>query len=213
MDKKNLLNKANYYYITDDEAETPIVDQVQKAIENDVKIIQYREKSKSDREKYEELREIRDRCEGKALLIVNDRADLALAVDAGGIHIGQDDLPLEEVRKLAENLVIGVSTHEVEQAKDAESLADYLAVGPVFRTKTKEDTDYELGIKIAKKISESVDVPTVAIGGIEEDDLESLAGPFDMICAISSVTREGDLSERISYFEEEIDEVKRRKYE
>ncbi|MEF8833044.1 MAG: thiamine phosphate synthase [Candidatus Thermoplasmatota archaeon] len=213
MDKRNLLSKANYYYITDGEAEIPIVDQVQRAVENDVKVIQYREKTKSDREKYEELKKIRDICGENALLIVNDRADLALAVDADGIHLGQNDLPLDEVRKFAENLLIGLSTHELEQAKESESLADYLAVGPIFRTKTKEDTDPELGIEKAKEISESVDLPTAAIGGIEEDDIESLVEHFDMICAISSVTRDGDLSERISYFEEKIDEVKRRKNE
>lgn len=209
MDKRKVLNRANYYFITDGEGKKSIIDQVRIAVENDVKIIQYREKTKSDMEKYEELKEIKDICEGKALLMVNDRVDLALAVNADGIHLGQDDLPAREVRKFAETLVIGVSTHELEQAKDAERLADYLAVGPVFTTDTKEDTDSEIGIERAKEIAESIDVPTVAIGGIGEDDLESLATSFDMICAISSVTRDGNLSERISYFEGKIDELKR----
>jgi len=206
-----LLEKANYYYITDSETDLPVMDQVKKAVNNGVKIIQYREKTKTDREKYEELEKLTDICEGKALLIVNDRVDLALAVDADGVHLGQDDLPPSEVKKLAENLLIGASTHKFEQAKETEKIADYLAVGPIFRTKTKKDTDPELGIEKAKEIAESVDIPTAAIGGIGLDDLESLAESFDMICAISSVTREGNLSERIRYFEEKIDEVKRGK--
>jgi len=211
MNRKNLLNKANYYYITDSEVDVSIVEQVQLAVENNVKIIQYREKSKNDREKYVELEKIKKICEGKALLIVNDRVDLALAIDADGVHLGQDDLLPSEVRKLSENLVIGVSTHKIEQAKKAETVADYLAIGPIFKTTTKEDTDPELGIEKAKMIAESVDVPTAAIGGIEGDDLETLAGHFDMICAISSVTRQGDISERISYFEEKIYNIKRMK--
>jgi len=205
-----LLEKANYYYITDSEADLSVTDQVKRAVENGVKIIQYREKTKTDREKYEELEKLTDICEEEALLIVNDRVDLALAVDADGVHLGQDDLPPKEVARLAENLLIGVSTHEFGQAKESERIADYLAVGPIFRTDTKKDTDPELGIERAKEIAESVDLPTVAIGGIGQEDLESLAGSFDMICAISSVTRGGNLSESIRYFEEKIDEVKRR---
>ncbi len=213
MEKKSLLKKANYYYITDSDADLSVIDQVKRAVESGVKIIQYREKTKTDREKYEELEKLTDICEGKALLIINDRADLALAVDADGVHLGQDDLPPNEVARFAENLLLGISTHEFGQAKEAEKIADYLAVGPIFKTKTKKDTDPELGIKKAKEIAEAIDVPTAAIGGICLDDLESLAESFDMICAISSVTREGDLSERIRYFEEKIDEVKREKNE
>jgi len=210
MDKRSLLEKANYYYITDSESKISVLDQVRTAVKTGVKIIQYREKSKNDRKKYEELKKIKDVCDEKALLIVNDRADLALSVDADGVHLGQDDLPPREVLRIAENLLIGVSTHELEQAEKAQSLADYIAVGPVFRTETKDDTSHELGVEGAKEIAKSVDIPTAAIGGIGKDDLESLSGSFDMICAISSVTREGDLSERISYFEEKIGEVKRR---
>jgi len=213
MDKRSLLNKANYYYITDSESKISVVNQVKRAVENGVKIIQYREKNKSDRKKYEELVNIKRICEKKALLIVNDRVDLALATNADGVHLGQDDIPPDQVVKFSENMLLGVSTHELEQAEKAESVADYLAIGPIFRTKTKENTDPELGIKRAKEIAESIDIPTAAIGGIKANDLESLAESFDMICAISSVTREGDLSERISYFEEKVDEVKRRKHE
>jgi len=211
MEKKSLLSKANYYYITDYEVDIPVIEQVKIAVESGVKMIQYREKTKSDRKKYEELKKLKKICDGRALLIVNDRPDLALAVDADGVHLGQDDLPLGEVSRFAGNLLLGVSTHRFEQAVNAEKLADYLALGPISKTKTKEDTDPELGIERAKKIAASVKIPTAAIGGIEEDDLETLAGTFDMICAISSVTRNGDLSERIRYFEEKIDEVKRRK--
>jgi len=210
MDKRSLLKKANYYYITDGESKISVLDQVRTAVKNGVKIIQYREKGKNDRKRYEELKKITDICDEKALLIVNDRTDLALAVGADGVHLGQNDLPPRAVSKFAQDLLIGVSTHEIEQAEEVPSVVDYLAVGPVFRTETKEDTSPELGVERAKVIADSVDIPTAAIGGIEKDDLETLSESFDMICAISNVTREGDLSERISYFEEKIAEVKRR---
>ncbi len=210
MERNELLDRANYYYITDPEIDISVEDQVKIAVEKGVKIIQYRDKTKSDREKYEELRNLMNICEGKALVIVNDRVDMALAVDADGVHLGQDDLPPECARDLVGDLIIGVSTHSLQQAERSQSIADYVAVGPVYRTDTKEDVDPELGIERAKMIADSIDVPKTAIGGISEDDLEALAPHFDMICAISSVTREGDLSERISYFEEKIDDAKRR---
>ncbi|MFW5946399.1 MAG: thiamine phosphate synthase [Candidatus Natronoplasma sp.] len=210
MDKRNLLKKANYYYITDSDCKISVLDQVKTAVKNGVKIIQYREKSKDDRKKYQALKKITDICDDKALLIVNDRTDLALAVGADGVHLGQDDLPPRAVSKFAKNLLIGVSSHNIKQAEEVKSLVDYLAVGPVFRTETKGDTSPELGVERAKVIADSVDIPTAAIGGIKKDDLETLSESFDMICAISNVTRAGDLSERISYFEEKIAKVKRR---
>ncbi|MFP4000932.1 MAG: thiamine phosphate synthase [Candidatus Natronoplasma sp.] len=209
MVRRDLLDKANYYYITDPEIDLSHEEQVRVAVEKGVKIIQYREKSKRDRERYDDLQRIVDLCKDKALLIVNDRVDLALAAGADGVHLGQDDIPPEIVSDLIDEMILGVSTHDLEQAKEYQNIADYVAVGPIRKTRTKEDVEPELGIERAKTIAESIQVPTAAIGGIDENDIESLAGAFDMICAISSVTREGDLSERISYFEKKIDEAKR----
>ncbi len=210
MEKKHLLYEANYYYITDQDIDLSPTEQAQIAVENGIKILQYREKSKSDRELYFELKDIVDICGDKTLLIVNDRVDLALSVGADGVHLGQDDLPPERVKEFVEDMLVGVSTHNIEQAKQYQDIADYIGIGPVHQTETKEDADPELGIEKAKNIAEIVEVPTVAIGGIEESDLKTLAESFDMICAISSVTRKGELSDRIRYFEEKIDDAKRR---
>ncbi|MEF8873427.1 MAG: thiamine phosphate synthase [Candidatus Thermoplasmatota archaeon] len=205
-----MLKKVNYYYITDENSEVPLVEQVKAAVKNGIKMVQYRKKSGTDLEKYRTLEKIKEVCEGKALLIVNDRVDVALAAGADGVHLGQDDLPLEEVREISAEIIIGVSTHDIESARQAEKTADYIAVGPIHETDTKADTAEELGVERANEIAGALEVPTVAIGGVRETDLASLLEAFDMICAISSVTKEGALTERISYFEKKIDEIKRK---
>ncbi|MBS3817350.1 MAG: thiamine phosphate synthase [Candidatus Thermoplasmatota archaeon] len=200
----------NYYYITDEKAGVPLPEQVKLAVENGVKMIQYRRKSGSDEERYKEVKEIKEICEDKALLIIDDRVDIAVLGEADGVHLGQSDLPPSEVRKRYRDILIGVSTHTLEQAEKAEKVADYVGIGPVHETGTKEDTSDELEIQKAKQIADRIDLPTAAIGGIEEEDLSVLSESFDMICAISSVTRVGDLAENIRTFEEKIKEVKRK---
>jgi len=102
-------------------------------------------------------------------LIVNDRADIAMACNADGAHLGQDDLPLQAGRKLMGNKIIGISTHDIEQAKQAQrDGADYIGFGPMFGTQTK-DTGYSArGIDMLKEIRKAVGVPIVAIGSINE---------------------------------------------
>ncbi len=211
MKKKRLLKKVNYYYITDEKSDISVEEQVRVAVDNGVKMIQYRDKSANDRAKLEDVKKMKETCEEKALVVVNDRPDIAIAGGADGVHLGQDDIPPEKVKDLSEDLLIGISTHGVEQAKKAEKQAHYIAIGPVHKTTTKEDVAPELGIEKATDIADSVTVPTAAIGGIGPGDIENLRPSFDMICAISSVTQKGDLSERISYFEEKISNVKGRK--
>ncbi len=214
MKNRMMLNEVNYYYITDEFSEVPLVEQVKVAVENGVKMIQYRKKNGTDLERYSDLKEIKEECEGKALLIINDRVDMAIVAGADGVHLGQDDLPARKIRDMFPDMIIGVSTHDPESARQAEKTADYIAVGPIHETDTKIDTSEELGVQKAKEIANSIKVPTAAIGGVKETDLTSLLEAFDMICAISSVTREGDLTESISYFENKIDEIKKEeKYE
>ncbi|HIP86189.1 MAG TPA: thiamine phosphate synthase, partial [Aquifex sp.] len=116
---------------------------IEDAIKGGVTIVQYRSKnlSKTTREMYEELLQLRELTKRYNVpLIVNDRIDLALAVDADGVHIGQDDLPAEVVRKiLGKEKIIGISTHSIEEVKAANNLpVDYIAFGSIFRTPTKE---------------------------------------------------------------------------
>lgn len=209
MKNKRSLSEVNFYFITDENIELSPHKQVRKAIEGGVKMVQYRDKGSKARKLYEEAVKIREICDD-TLFIVNDRLDIALAVGADGVHLGQEDLPPKAAREIVgEDMIIGVSTHNLEQAKKAKEVADYIGIGPVHRTETKDDTSKELGIDGVIQIASKVEVPSTAIGGIKEEDLERLAKGVDMVCAISSVTREDDISEGIRLFEEKFAGIKR----
>ncbi len=203
------LEKTNYYYIIDERLNSSPVEQAKIAIKKEVKMIQYRRKNASGKLLYQEAKDISEMCKERAIFIINDRVDIALAVDADGVHLGQDDLPYDVGRDLIGDKILGVSTHSLEQAIKAEKTADYIGVGPVHSTKTKEYNYKELGIQEALRIAEKVNIPTAAIGGIEYKDLRALSNSFDMICAISSVTGAGDLSANIERFEKSIKDFKR----
>lgn len=139
-----------------------------------VPILQYREKAKKVRVMYEECLVLRAMTQQYgALFIINDHLDLALAVGADGVHIGQDDLPLSKVRELVgPDLMIGVSTHSPAQAWAAVSGgADYIGVGPLFETNTKIDVCHPVGLDYLDYIVKNLDIPFVAIGGIKEHNL------------------------------------------
>ena len=105
-------------------------------------------------------------------LIINDRVDVALACDADGVHLGQDDLPLAAGRKLVGQKIVGVSTHDIEQARDAERKgADYIGFGPMFGTTTKNTGYAARGVEMLDKIRAAVKLPIVAIGGINEQNV------------------------------------------
>ena len=105
-------------------------------------------------------------------LIINDRIDIALAIGADGVHLGQDDLPIDAARNLMGNKIIGISTHSLAQAQEAiENGADYIGIGPVYSTTTKHDAANPLGCKIIHEICKTINLPIVAIGGINEDNL------------------------------------------
>ena len=145
-----------------------------KIVASGVPILQYREKSKKVRKMYEECLVLRAMTQQYgALFIINDHLDLALAVGADGVHIGQDDLPLSKVRELVgHDLLIGVSTHSPAQALAAVSGgADYIGVGPLFATKTKIDVCDPVGLDYLDYVVKNLDIPFVAIGGIKEHNL------------------------------------------
>jgi len=125
-------------------------------------------------------------------LIVNDRADVALLSGAAGVHIGQDDISVSAVRRVLGNeAVIGLSTHSLEQAKDAEAKAvDYVAIGPVFATKTKSDALAPLGLSVVREVRRAVQKPLVAIGGITIERARELVGVgVDGVAVISGLKK------------------------
>lgn len=150
------------------------LDVVREILAAGVKIVQYREKDASKKHKYQECLEMRRLTrQAGALFIVNDDVDIALAVRADGVHVGQDDLPVEVVRRLVgPDMLIGLSTHSPEQARAAvQSGADYIGVGPIFATSTKKDVCAPVGLKYLKYVAKHIDIPFVAIGGIKEHNL------------------------------------------
>jgi thiamine-phosphate pyrophosphorylase len=153
------------------------VELISAQIRGGADVIQLREKEMSKRDRLELGLKIREltRQEG-VLFIVNDDVDLALILDADGVHLGQDDIPIRFARPLMKDKIIGVSTHSLKQAEEAvASGADYIGVGPVFETETKEDREDLVGLSLLSKIRDIGPIPYVAIGGIGKDNIVSLA--------------------------------------
>ncbi|HPZ44377.1 MAG TPA: thiamine phosphate synthase [Bacillota bacterium] len=150
---------------------------VEEALQGGVTLVQLREKEVSSRDFYNIALKMKELVASYNVpLIVNDRLDIALAVDAAGLHIGQEDLPLEVARRImGPGKIIGYSASNVEEAVFGEKHgADYLGVGPVFYTASKADAGEPIGVDGLKLIKESVKVPVVGIGGIGLNNLEQV---------------------------------------
>lgn len=150
------------------------IEVAKEILDSGVKILQYREKNKKVKQMYEECLVIRKMTqEAGALFIVNDHLDVAVAADADGVHVGQEDLPVNWVRKIiGPSRIIGVSTHSPEQAhKAAADGADYIGVGPIYTTQTKTDVCAPVGLEYLRYVVQNIDLPFVAIGGIKEHNL------------------------------------------
>lgn len=147
-----------------------------KIIDAGASCIQLRDKISSDRTLLEEARDIKKITdESGSIFIINDRVDIAIAIDADGVHLGQDDLPCRCAREILGNdKIIGVSTHSIEQARGAQSAgADYIGVGPIFPTKTKPLLS-AIGLDIVRRISREIDIPALFIGGIDLENIEKI---------------------------------------
>lgn len=154
------------------------VEVVRQMIAAGIRVIQYREKDKTMREKYHECRQIRAMTrEAGVTFIVNDHVDLALLVEADGVHVGQDDLPPEKIRTLVgKSMIIGMSTHSPVQARSAVAGGvDYIGVGPIFVTKTKKDVCEPVGLEYLDYVINNLDIPFVAIGGVKEHNIHEVA--------------------------------------
>jgi len=167
-----------------------------------VKIVQLREKDRSDRRLYETAVVFRRITESeKILFIVNDRVDVALAAGADGVHLGNDDLPVDAARKicLLRKFIIGASTHSLDEALKAESAgASYVNIGPVFPTRTKETAREHLGAEAISRIAPHLKIPFTVMGGIKEDNIATLAKNGARIFAmVTEITSAGDIVSKI----------------
>lgn len=160
-----------------------------EAIAAGVDVIQLREKNISDRQLLKRARLLREWTVGtKTVLVINDRPDIAILCEADGIHVGQEELPVEEVRKIVgQKMLIGVSTHNLAQAKDAVADgANYLGVGPVFSSQTKEFKQLA-GIELVKQVTAEIRLPWFAIGGINCSNVSEIANAGANRVAVSQV--------------------------
>lgn len=172
---------------------------MEEALKAGLKIIQYREKDKPKREQLAECQALMLLAKQyKACFIVNDHVDIALAVDAHGVHLGQDDMPIASVRNIAPHLIIGVSTHNMSQVHQAvEDGADYIGVGPMYPTTSKKHLEHCEGINFLRQVEAEVTIPYVAIGGIKQENVRTVSS-LGAICAmISEIAGAADIQEKV----------------
>jgi thiamine-phosphate pyrophosphorylase len=179
------------------------VDVARAMVQGGIKIIQYREKRphKSFRQMLAECRQIRavTRDHG-VLFIVNDYPDLAVLADADGVHVGQDDLSVEDVRKrVGPEKIIGLSTHSPQQAQAALAAgADYIGVGPIYATQTKDDVCDPVGLNYLAYAVEHVPLPFVAIGGIKQHNIDVImAQGAKTICLVTEIVGADDIAQMV----------------
>jgi thiamine-phosphate pyrophosphorylase len=180
----------------------PLAEVMTAAAAGGVKIFQYRNKCETMKEAYAEavlLRKVADRL--GAVFVVNDRCDLALAVEADGVHLGQGDLPYADARRLmGTTRLIGLSTHNAEQVKEAERLKpDYIGFGPIFRPASKQDHDSVVGLDGLRAIRPLTSLPIFGIGGITLDQAGAvIQAGADGVAGISAVVNAPDVEKAVA---------------
>ena len=196
------------YVITDENLiKKDIGKAVEKAIKGGATVVQYRAKNKDSKTMYKEAQEIKKVCDRYNVpLIINDRVDIALAVNADGVHVGQEDLDVEVVRRIIGfDKIVGLSTKNLKQVKEANHLpVDYIGFGSIFPTETKEDAKVS-GIENLKKAIEISLVPVVAIGGINISNVdEVLSAGCTNIAVVSAVFKGKDIEENAKKLKNKI---------
>lgn len=201
--KKLILRK--YYFITDSQlSKKGNLDDVKKALLAGVAAVQYRNKIDDIEAMVEEAKEIKKLCDATDVpFIVNDDLEVALAVEADGLHIGQSDVAYHEAREaLGGKKLIGVSASTFEEAVLAKELgADYIGLGPIFETATKPDARKPCGARLIHEVKRISHVPVVAIGGIALQNADDvIKNGADSLCAISAVVTSDDVLLEIQKF-------------
>lgn len=194
-----------YYFITDSGLSCAgNISDVREAVACEVEVVQYRNKNAETREMLEEAFRLREICQD-ALFLINDRIDIALAAEADGVHLGQSDMPIGAARKLlGPDRIIGLTVHNLSEALEGERLgANYLGVSPIFQTATKPDAGKPAGIALIEEIRRHVQIPLVAIGGINHSNAADVVrAGADALCAISCVVAGEDVGMEIKRFQE-----------
>ena len=177
-----------------------VIEVLQQIAAGGAKIVQLREKNLSKAEifhlalKYREIT-----TANKMLLILNDHLDIALAVKADGVHLGQDDLPLVAARKLTPQLILGSSTHDQVEARQAiTDGADYINIGPIYSTQTKQLSYASLGLENMRAIAANINIPFTVMGGIKEHHLDALiSSGARHIAMVTEITQASDITARV----------------
>lgn len=207
-DKKDLL----LYAVTDRSwlRNQTLYEQVEEALRGGVTFIQLREKKLGYDEFLEEAKQIQKLCkEYKVPFVINDNVEIAKQIGADGVHVGQDDMESGKVRTLlGEDKIIGVSAHNVEEALLAQANgADYLGVGAVFNTTSKDDVS-TLNHEVLKEICKAVSIPVIAIGGINEENVLKLAGTgICGVAVISAIFAKDDIKEATKSLRQKVEKM------
>ena len=207
------LKDLGLYFITDSNlTKKTVIEDVKSAIKGGVKIIQYREKNASTKQMLWEANEIKKLCrKNNVIFLVNDRIDIALAADADGVHLGNDDMPYQSARKLlGKNKIIGLTTHNAGESAEAENIgADYIGLSPIFSTNTKIDAGNACGTDLISEAKKKVKIPIIAIGGISESNIDSVlnAGAKN-IAIISAILTKDDVEHAVKRFINKINSQK-----
>jgi thiamine-phosphate pyrophosphorylase len=206
------LPKSPFFYpILDTEFTADITGDARRLIQAGVRILQLRAKNQTKRQIFDLTIQLAELCNrGRVCLILNDCVDITLVTGVSGVHLGQDDFPVQEARTLLRDRLIGCSTHTLEQFQVAQkSPVDYIAIGPVYKTTTKQSSNQMLGIATVDSWLRNKSKPVVAIGGIQLEHFgELLNAGIDGIAMISALYSTGNVYEMAVRCMDEI-----RKYE
>lgn len=205
---------VNYslYLVTNafDYSEEEFLQRIEQAIKAGVTLVQYRDKEVSSREAYQLALKIQKiTSKYNVPLIINDRVDICLAIGADGVHIGDDELPVNIVRQLlGPEKIIGVSAKSIERAKEAmDEGADYLGVGAIFPTKTK-DSDV-IGVRKLSEIKQKISIPVVAIGGLNVGNIQQLKGSkIDGVSLVSEIMLAENIQQTVTALLNQVEQLK-----
>lgn len=193
--------KYSMYLVTDEKAckGKDFYESVEASIKGGTKIVQLREKKMGTKEFFERASKLKEICHRYNIpFLVNDRLDIALAVDADGVHLGQSDMPILHAKKLlGHNKIIGISAKTMEEAREAqENGADYIGVGAIFSTDTKDDAKV-ISLEMIQKMTKELFIPVLAIGGIKYDNMDYLSEvDIQGVCVISDILGADDCEKR-----------------